>query len=520
MANDLIFNPLLKKGFQYSDDGGDVEAEIEDLRQHKITKCLQEDDINLIAANEIFQWQGNNITLQNTSFVNGYFYKKILLTETLIAPVTRLRVFTDTTTNFIYNGIPYDVGDYWCKTANYNNLSKEYLFIYPSTSDNGYCCTVVESNQDWFTPGTIFKRIANNICENVILQNAINYGLGRIEVFFTDGTSFLFNGFAGATLNIYFTSYNQTGFIFNFATDSQNQDVGYICAIIDNQNNIIDWVPLHCFKSTYNQNVTIKEERFSQTNTQPPTPGITEENGTLKVSLPVQFEDDVTVKGTQTVVHTEKIESENDYIELRADNPLGLASGEMSGIEVNNYDDNGTDCVLAVDATGWARVGDKNGTLQKLATIEENPTDAQFVQYDATAKELKTAAIPEASTTAAGLMSAADKILINSLQITELQVTTNWFNNFSGTVRVWKYGKILQIYLIISATTDAGINSRILDLNIQPSLSTNYVGGILRATDHVPLHIFTSMQNGNLTFYLAEKYNMSVTFNGSLLLIQ
>lgn len=390
MANDLIFNPLLKKGFQYSDDGGDVEAEIEDLRQHKITKCLISADLNKIVENEIFQWQGENTIIQNFNFVNGYFYKKTLITETIIAPVTQLRVFVEATTDFNYNGIQYSAGDYYCKSANYNNLSKTYKYIGPSTVVNDFVCTVIEDNGDWLAPGTIFKRIKDGICTNEILSNGINHGSGYIELFFQDGSSFVYNSYTSTTLNIYFASYNQTGFVFNFATYSNNPNVGYICAMLDAQNNIIDWVPLHCFKSTIYQNVTIKEETFSQTNTQPTTPGITAENGTLKVSFPVLFEDDVTVKGTQTVVHTEEIKSENDYIELRADNPLGLANGERSGLEVNNYDGNGTDCVLAVDKQGWARVGDSSGTLQKLATIEENPTDGGFATYNETDKELQT----------------------------------------------------------------------------------------------------------------------------------
>lgn len=112
-------------------------------------------------------------------------------------------------------------------------------------------------------------------------------------------------------------------------------------------------------------------------------------NGNYIISIPTKFLDNLTVEGTQTIVKTQEIQSENDYIILREGNPLGLAAGAYSGFKIKNYDGNSNNCLLVVDKDGWARVGDENGTLQKLATIEENPTNGALVTYNTTTKQLE-----------------------------------------------------------------------------------------------------------------------------------
>lgn len=112
-------------------------------------------------------------------------------------------------------------------------------------------------------------------------------------------------------------------------------------------------------------------------------------NGNYIISIPTKFLDNVTVEGTQTIVKTQEIQSENDYIILREGNPLGLAAGAYSGFKIKNYDGNSNNCLLVVDKDGWARIGDENGTVQKIATIEENPTNGALVAYNTTTKQLE-----------------------------------------------------------------------------------------------------------------------------------
>lgn len=415
-TNDLIFNPLLKKGFQEIAKTGSIETDVAqlknnvaDLQRHKITKCLIPADLLSIEEGEIIQWQGLTQTIDNVQFVKGYFYICKGETVTVQPPVNYLNFTTDFPLNheYILNDYNFTFGKYYkVKSLNINIAN---ITEYSWTDLNGlYRFNSLEQ----IVLGTkVFDRQLN-VFETVTSIDSVNY------IATTDNNQTIkINGTSISSYETFWQTGNADGSKTFYILEPPSH-MYYLLVDWDfGTNTLKAWFPFQCLLGTQNTPYNYNIEAFAQKNTQPPTPGITEENGTLKVSLPVEFADDVTVKGTQTVVHTEEIESENDYIELRADNPLGLANGERSGLEVNNYDGNNTDCILAVDNQGWARVGDSSGTLQKLATIEESPTDGSFVQYDATAKELKTAAIPEATTTAAGLMSAEDKVKVNTIGV-------------------------------------------------------------------------------------------------------
>lgn len=166
-------------------------------------------------------------------------------------------------------------------------------------------------------------------------------------------------------------------------------------------------------------------DTYAQLDTQPRLQNIANGNGgSIEISTNTRIAGNLTVSGTSTTVHAQQVESENDYITLRKNNPLGLSNGDYSGMEIDNYDGNNTNLKLVVGNDGWARVGDSGGTLQKLATIQENPTNGQFVKYNTTTKELESSTIdysnvantPGAATrSAAGLMSAADKTKLDGI---------------------------------------------------------------------------------------------------------
>lgn len=403
MATTTIYNPLLKRNFQEVADTDAVEAEIEDLRQHKITKCLTAADLDGVTEGEIFQWQSAD-TSDPAELVNGYFYKKHFL------PATQQVLI-------LYRPYDYIGGTFLADTYYYQNSENPNLSEYYATRSLDNKGILWISNESAPDIGDIVT--VGSFDTDQTFVTIVNREIVDLHFVYTDSngdTWTIINTVVGRQITYnYYT--NQQGVTINVNWNNFFDYMGFVC--FDNgKPYLVKW-------TTYGEtgakfDTVINPEgsaTYTQTNSQPPTPGITEENGTLKVSFPVQFEDDITVKGTQTVVHVEDIQSENDYITLRADNPLALGANELSGITVNNYDGNGTDCVLAVDANGWARVGDSNGTLQKLATIEESPADGSFVQYDATTKELKTAAIPEATTTAAGLMSVDDKKQLNFTHI-------------------------------------------------------------------------------------------------------
>lgn len=96
MANDLIYNPLIRKGFQelgkdYTSDisalqnainslqsqANALQTALNTLKGNKITKCFAAADLTDLQTDEIFEWQGESTTVSEVTFVNGYFYKKI-----------------------------------------------------------------------------------------------------------------------------------------------------------------------------------------------------------------------------------------------------------------------------------------------------------------------------------------------------------------------------------------------------------------------------------------------------------
>ncbi len=374
---DLIYNPLLKKSFQEVSDTGSIEAEIDDLRQKKVTKFFSASDS--IENDEIAQYQGEDDVAHGLNF--GLFYVQSG-TEITLPEGTQYFENIDTVNLFGYDVRP---GNFYLVEnitpaagsgfTSYRGLqyesARDYLFVnkqWPQIGEsvwdvvNQVVITVTDVNADLditLSNGVIIQSSSSassqpfNVMYNFVDINNNNYSVVRLSGL-------------GAWL---FVHYSLEGGIFSIENFFAVRWSGLLTSLLP---------------------IVITNKVFTQTDTQPRTPGVTVVDGVLQISLPVEFSGNITVHGTEVVVTTEQIQSEKDFVKLRYNNPLALASGETSGISVNNYDGNGTDCILAVDDQGWARVGDSSGTLQKLATIEDNPTDGAFATYNATDKELQT----------------------------------------------------------------------------------------------------------------------------------
>ena len=116
-------------------------------------------------------------------------------------------------------------------------------------------------------------------------------------------------------------------------------------------------------------------------------------------------------------------------------------------------------------------------------------------------------------------LSKTGSLACNTVEeLTNISVT--WMNDFLGSIHTYKYEKILQIYLTISAPHNVGINSRICNLDLTPTYSTYYTTGLLVSTNKDPLTVFTSSQGNKLTFYLAETYVSDDVYTGSIILLQ
>lgn len=82
----------------------------------------------------------------------------------------------------------------------------------------------------------------------------------------------------------------------------------------------------------------------------------------LEVTGDVHIAGDLTVDGEVVTVHTEEALIKDNTITLRDGAEQGIQPGEVSGININNYDGNGTSLQLGVDSEGTLRIGTDIGT--------------------------------------------------------------------------------------------------------------------------------------------------------------
>lgn len=112
---------------------------------------------------------------------------------------------------------------------------------------------------------------------------------------------------------------------------------------------------------------------------------------------PAVFADNVTIKGDlyvegrEIVTDVETVQSEDDFILLRYNNPSALGNND-AGLKFLNYDGEGADLMLVVRGDGILRLGLAD-SLEPLATRDESAAmEANGVAiWDADAQKLKTA---------------------------------------------------------------------------------------------------------------------------------
>lgn len=438
MANTTIYYPLIKKGFQELTDTSSIESDIKQLQSdvstlqsNKVTKCFNAADLANLSLNEIFQWQGENTTIEGVNVVNGYFYKYVPTeTITITPPKIYYTINNDIVTNLvtIKSGVYYQNGGTSAHGTVYFNYNVKRFFA------------IYDKDQ---TPlpnvGTYIFDAQNMLFSQIVSVqgnwDTVTDNLGNVFDFYTFDT-----GTPGGTQ---FNFISSNG-LFNY--DIANQSDAWFFVTINNKECVI--VAPRLSVNYTDTPIIITKGGLQQTDSQPRLQNITNgEGGSVDIATDTNISGNLTVEGSQTIVHVEDIQSENDYITLRADNPLALGANELSGITVNNYDGNNTDCILAVDVNGWARVGDSSGTLEKLATIEENPTDGAFLKYNATDKELQSTtdgselSVTFTAQNVSGNILTGDTLAVMAKKISQLlgaqiiyNTTTTFTNSNSETV--------------------------------------------------------------------------------------
>lgn len=457
-----VYNPLLKENLQ-KDNSSTIEREIDALQSaldtlqgNKITKCFTASDLSEIDNGEIIQWQGvDNTTIDGTTFKKGYFY--INTQSSSVIP-------TDTPYyQYSYASDIHKVGNISYGDFSINYGTKLYVIDTITVSPQ----FLLYNNYD----SQLFKYlwVQPNSSSNYPMQgdNAFNLFSGEHVVFSTGFPSYVLSD--GGTIKGTNTSYSTVQSFkkvidietlkeyFLFDNGSQSD---YRCVVLFSTNGDSVFQALIMDRQTTSEPITYYTNSFSQCDTQSRLQNVENDSeGDINILSNLNVNGNLIVQGTQTSVHTQEIDSESDNINLRVNNPLGLENGKESGVKVLNYDGNNTNCFLGVDNQGWARVGDEDGTLQKLATIEENPTNGEFVKYNTTTKQLESGTIPppdNATTTTDGLMSATDKVKLNGIatgaQVNPTASTVATYSGSGVTIKAVKYGRIVTIF-VTSATT-------------------------------------------------------------------
>ena len=120
----------------------------------------------------------------------------------------------------------------------------------------------------------------------------------------------------------------------------------------------------------------------SVTDTIQPTDTIEVTNATvdnLTVTGDAHVNGDLYVAGKTITTEEETISTSGDTIVLRQNNANGLASTEVSGVIVHNYDGNDNNAIVGVDNTGTIRIGDATGTDTTYASIWLNSDGEWFI---------------------------------------------------------------------------------------------------------------------------------------------
>ena len=96
------------------------------------------------------------------------------------------------------------------------------------------------------------------------------------------------------------------------------------------------------------------------------------------------------VEGTEVVTDVETVQSEDDFIKLRFNNPAALSEGQ-SGLQVLNFDGNGAVMYLVVGGDGILRLGLGN-ELEPVTTRDEaaQMIDGAVTVWNAQAQKIKT----------------------------------------------------------------------------------------------------------------------------------
>lgn len=285
------YNPLLKFGFQETGGGGEAEqiAALQEavsvlqvqaatlqnalttLKGNKITKCFSKSDFAALEQNEIFEWQGVDSTIDDVAFKNSFFYKKTVSPSVVVAPVQAADV---TNCGFVYNDVLYQNGLYYQKDGSQLNPLSESFYIvrfYGGTIPaNVGLWTILNGS---LARGQVFKYIVNGVITNIVLDEFYRIGQGgAFHLTFTNGLELESQAYGGNIITYFRTVVDTNNNYYYLGFDAEASTQGDNFLFLDENYNVVDFVPCYSHLTTINHDVTISVATYQQTDTQPQPP--------------------------------------------------------------------------------------------------------------------------------------------------------------------------------------------------------------------------------------------------------
>ena len=283
----LKYNPLLSIGLEDAGNGGSSEQiaalqqavtnlqqqatilqnAVNALKGNKITKCFVAADLVYLESGEIFEWQGVDSTIDDVAFKNGFFYKKTISPSVIVAPVQAADV---TNCDFVYNNVQYQNGLYYQKDSSQPiSLSNSYYivrFFGGTIPANVGLWTILNG----LARGQVFKYIVNGVITNIVLYNFYRIGQGgAFHLTFTNGLEFESDGYGGNIISYSRTVVDANNNYYYLGFDAEASSQGDNFLFLDENHNVVDFVPCYSRLRTINQDVTISVSTYQQTDTQP-----------------------------------------------------------------------------------------------------------------------------------------------------------------------------------------------------------------------------------------------------------
>lgn len=212
---------------------------------------------------------------------------------------------------------------------------------------------------------------------------------------------------------------------------------------------------------------------------------------------------DIIQNGSAYETHAEQVYSTKDYIKMRDGAIAALAPGDLSGIEIENYDGLSTNCRLAVDASGVARVGD-TGSEQPLATRDEvaDMTSGALVKWDGVNMKMIAPASNVGSDTKpvkivnGEPVAVADDFALATAVASEANSITPLEG--SGSITYRKFGKMVIINIINYTPTAAGTR---MIANVPYQQAGSCYGTVFEKNNHQARLL--AVEGGNLNLEVA-----------------